>query len=60
MKIEIILPDGAKAGTLTYASVENGYPYLTNVVLSEMEDGKLYDTTMEEGEQEKTNEKNDI
>lgn len=52
MKIEIVLPDGAIAGTLTYASVEDGCPYLTNVVLNGMEDGNIYDTTMEEGEQE--------
>ena len=50
MKIEIVLPNGAIAGTLTYMSVEDGQPYLNNVILNGMEDGNLYDTT--KGEQE--------
>jgi len=50
MKIEIVLPDGAIAGTLTYMSVEDGQPYLNNVILNGMEDGNRYDTT--KGKQE--------
>lgn len=45
MKIEIVLPDGAIAGTMTYMSIEDGQPYLNNVVLNDLEDGNLYDTT---------------
>ena len=44
MKIEIVLPDEAIAGTLTFLSVENGEGFLNNVVLNDLEDGNLYDT----------------
>lgn len=45
MKIEIILPDGAVAGTLTYFCVDENEPlgaFLGNVVLNGLEDGILY------------------
>lgn len=45
MKIEIVLPDGAVAGTLTYFCVDGNDPlgaFLANVVLNDMEDGNVY------------------
>ena len=48
MKIEIILPDQAIAGTLTYMSVENGEGFLCNAVLNGLDDGNVYDTTKED------------
>ena len=45
MKIEIILPDGAVAGTLTYFCVDENEPlgaFLGNVVLNGLEDGNVY------------------
>lgn len=49
MKIEIILPDTALVGTLTYLDIdtENGHADLCNVVLNGMEDGNIYDATKE-------------
>lgn len=47
MKIEIILPDGAIAGTMTYMSIEDDQPYLNNVCLNGLEDGNRYDCTVE-------------
>ena len=58
MKIEIILPDGAVAGTLTYFCVDENEPlgaFLGNVVLNEMEDGNLYTVV----DKEKSNGRND-
>lgn len=45
MKIEIILPDTALVGSLTYLNIdtENGHAELCNVLLGGMEDGKFYD-----------------
>jgi hypothetical protein len=45
VKIEIILPDGAVAGTLTYFCVDEKEPigaFLGNVVLNDMADGNFY------------------
>ena len=45
MKIEIILPDGAVAGTLTYFCIDESKDigaFLGNVVLNGLEDGNLY------------------
>lgn len=48
MKIEIILPDGAIAGTMIYMSIEDGQPYLNNIILNGLEDGNIYRLTDEE------------
>ena len=47
MKIEIILPDTALVGSLTYLDIdtENGHADLCNVLLNGMEDGKFYEAT---------------
>lgn len=56
MKIEIILPDTAMVGTMTYLDIdpENGHADLCNVVLNGLEDGNLYDTTKDGDEKPQT------
>lgn len=54
MKIEIILPDGAVAGTLTYFCIDESKDigaFLGNVVLNGLEDGNLY-TVVDKGDGE--------